>query len=173
MYIHKSNWHTFNSGALSSLTVSRWRGWHSGRKWSQFSSSCTCSFAPQACLSIPCCAILTRKAAVRLIFMNHCRLSFYCSLHLKCQGNSSPRFFCSRTSAQGFGITRCISSIAAPKNTSLAILATLKARCMSDCSNDTQPPHLAIVADRLKTRKKSVATSKREIRPLPLPHTTM
>ena len=74
-------------------------------------------------------------------------------------GNTTPRFFSSGTSAQGFLIRNCISSIAACANPPLAILAIFKARRMSECSGCTQPPCLAIVADMLITYKKSVAAS--------------
>ena len=76
---------------------------------------------------------------------------------LLCPGNLTPRFFPSRTSAQGFLISCCVSSIAARENPPLAILAIFKARRMSDCSSCTRPPCLAIVADMLKTSKKLVA----------------
>jgi len=88
-----------------------------------------------------------------------------------CPGNSTPRLFSSRTSAQGVLIRYCISSIAAHKNPSLAILAIFKARRISDCSSCTRPPCYAIVADMLKTYKKLVATSNNEIRLLPVPYT--
>jgi len=70
-----------------------------------------------------------------------------------CPGNTTPRFFSSRTSAWGFLIGNCVSSIAACENSPLAILAIFKARRMSDCSSCTPPPYLAIVADMLKTYK--------------------
>jgi len=79
---------------------------------------------------------------------------------LLCPGNTIPLFFSSRTSPRCYLISCCISSIAAHKNTSLASLAIFKARWMSDCSSCTQPPCLTIVADRLKTYKKSVAASR-------------
>jgi len=68
-------------------------------------------------------------------------------------GNSTPRFISSRTSARGFLIRNCVSSIAARKNPPVAILVIFKARCMSDCSSCTQPTCLATVADMLKTYK--------------------
>ena len=79
---------------------------------------------------------------------------------LLCLGNWTPRFFSSRTSARGFLISCCVSSIAARENPPLAVLAIFKARGMSDCSSCTRPPCLAIVADMLKTSKKLVAASK-------------
>jgi len=79
---------------------------------------------------------------------------------LLCPGNTTPRFFSSQTLAHGVLIRFCISSIVARENTSLAMLAIFKARCMSDCSCCTRPPCLAIVADILKTYKKLVAASR-------------
>jgi len=75
-------------------------------------------------------------------------------------GNRTPWFFSSRTSARGFLIACCVSSIAARENPPLANLSIFKARRMSDCSSCTWPPWLAIVADMLKTYKKFVAASK-------------
>jgi len=72
---------------------------------------------------------------------------------LLCRGNSTPRFFSSPTSAQCCLTRNCVSSIAAPENPPVAILAIFKARCMSDCSSCTRPPCLAIVADMFKTYK--------------------
>ena len=86
-------------------------------------------------------------------------------------GNSTPRFFSSRTSARGFLNRNCVSSIAVREKPPLAIFATFKARRMSDCSNCTRPPCLAIVADMLKTYKKIVAACNDEIRRLPQPYT--
>jgi len=74
-------------------------------------------------------------------------------------GNSTPRFFSSRTSAWGFLISCCVPSIAVRENHPLAILAIFKARRMSDCSSCTRPPCLAIVADMLKTSRKLDAAS--------------
>jgi len=72
-----------------------------------------------------------------------------------CPGNLTPRLFCSRTSARGFMIRHCISSIAERENPPLAILAIFTARRMSHCSSCTRPPCLAIVADMLKTYKET------------------
>ena len=82
-------------------------------------------------------------------------------------GNSTPHFFSSRTSAQGLLIRNCISSIVTRERPSLDIFATSKARCMSDCSNCTRPPCLAIVADMLKTFNILVAACNNEIQWLP------
>jgi len=79
---------------------------------------------------------------------------------LLCPANTTPRFFSSRTTARGFLISCCVYLLTARKNPSLAMLATLKARHMSDCSSCTRPPCLAIVADMLKTYKKLVAASR-------------
>ena len=73
--------------------------------------------------------------------------------------NSTPRIFSSWTSAAGFLIMHCVSSIVAHENPPLAILAIFKARRMSDCSGCSRPPCLATVADMLKTYNKSVAAS--------------
>ena len=81
------------------------------------------------------------------------------------------RFFSSWTSARGFLIRCCVSSIAAHENPALAIIAIFKARCMSDCSSCTRPPCLAIVADMLETYQILVAASESEKRRLPLPYT--
>jgi len=81
MYIHISGWHTICFGAMSSPTVSRWRRWHSGPRWRRSWWRCTSSFAPPECPWILCCANLAKKMAVRLIFLNHCWVSFYRSLH--------------------------------------------------------------------------------------------
>jgi len=86
MYIHISGWHTFCFGALRFLAVIRWRRWRSGPRWRRSWWRCTCAFAPPVSLWILCCAILARKAAVRLIFPNHCWVSFYRSLHLVMPG---------------------------------------------------------------------------------------
>ena len=79
---------------------------------------------------------------------------------LLCLRNKLPCFFSSRTFANDFLISCCVSSIAAHGNPSLAILAIFKARRMSDCSRSTWPPCLDIVADTLKTYKKLVAASR-------------
>ena len=88
-----------------------------------------------------------------------------------CPGNSTPRFFASWTSARGFLMMNCISSIAARENPPLAILAIFKARHVSDCSSCTRPLCLAIVADMLKTHKQSVAACTYQIRLVPQPYT--
>ena len=78
---------------------------------------------------------------------------------LLCLGNTTPRFFSSRTLAGGILISCCVSSIAAGENPCLALLAIFKARRMSDCSSCTWPLCLVIVAHMLKTYKKLVAAS--------------
>jgi len=75
-------------------------------------------------------------------------------------GKSTPHYFSSRTSAWGFLISCCVSSIAACENPPFAILPIFKARCISECSSCTRPPCLAIVADMLNTYKLLVAASK-------------
>ena len=82
MYIDVSGWHTFCFGALSSLTVIRWRRWRSRLRWRPSWGRCICAFASPVLLSILCYALLARKAAACLIFTNHCRVSFYRSIYL-------------------------------------------------------------------------------------------
>jgi len=72
MCTYISGWHTFNFWILSSIIVTGWHRWHSGRMWHRFWWRCTSCFAPPACLWILCCAILAKNAVVRMIFMNHC-----------------------------------------------------------------------------------------------------
>ena len=74
---------------LSPGGVTGWGGSRAGRRWSRLWSphsasaggKCTCSFASAVCLRILCCAILARKAAVCLIFTDHCRVSLYRHFH--------------------------------------------------------------------------------------------
>jgi len=88
MYIHTQGWHTFYFITFLSVTVTWWRRWSSWwrrpswRRCRRFWWRCGGSFTPPACLQILCCAILAWKAAIWLIFINHCRVSFYRSLHL-------------------------------------------------------------------------------------------
>jgi len=89
---------------------------------------------------------------------------------LLCSGNSTPRFFSSRTWARGFLIRYCVSSTPARENLPLAMLAMFKARRMSDCSRCTRPLCLAIVADMLNIYKKLVAASNTEMRLWPRPY---
>jgi len=90
-----------------------------------------------------------------------------------CAGNSTPRFFSSRTSARGFFMRYFVSSTTAREKPSLAIVAIFNTRRMSDCSSCTRPPCLAIVADMLKTYKIIVDAFNNEIRLLPLPYTLL
>jgi len=106
MYIHLSGWHSSSFGALSCLTVIRWRGWRFGpvrcRSWWR----CTRAFEPPACLWIRCCAILARKTAARLILTNQCQVSFHRSLHLDMPGKqNTPLLLFS-----DFGV-RCFDSL--------------------------------------------------------------
>ena len=94
MYIHTPGWHTFYIITFISVGVTwrcRWRSgrrWHSGRRWCsgwrchRFWWRCACSFVPPAYLWILCCAISAWRIAGHVIFINHCGMSFYCSLHL-------------------------------------------------------------------------------------------
>jgi len=102
-YIHISRWHTICFGALYSLTVSRCHRCRSRPRWNRSWWRRMCAFAPPARQWILCCAILPREAAVRLIFPNHCQVSFYRMVHHVMQGkhntlrllflNLSARFF--------------------------------------------------------------------------------
>jgi len=75
---------------LSSGWVTGWGRWCARQTSSRLSSPhsasgagrCTCFFASPACLRIGCGAILSRKAAGRVVMTKHCRVSLYCSLHL-------------------------------------------------------------------------------------------
>ena len=82
MYIHISGWHTVDFGTSSSLITTRWSRGRSGWRHRLFWWRCTPTFEPLACLRIICFTILARKAAVNLIFLNHCQVSFYRSLYL-------------------------------------------------------------------------------------------
>jgi hypothetical protein len=90
MRIRISGWQIDDSRRLSSGGVTGWGGWSAGLRWSRLwnphSASgrgrCTCSFASPACLQILCGAILSRKAARRLVMTKHCRVSLYRRLHL-------------------------------------------------------------------------------------------
>jgi hypothetical protein len=43
---------------------------------------CICFFAPPVCLLIHCYAILAKKAAISVVFIDHSWGSFYCSFHV-------------------------------------------------------------------------------------------
>jgi len=159
MYIHISRWHTFDLGTLSCIIVTGRHRWRSGQMWRRVWRRCNCFSMPPLCLRIVCCAILAQKAAVSLIFANHCQVSFHCSLTFRCLGNSTLGFFSARTSVQRVLIMSCVFFIAAREDPCFAISAIFKARLMSDCSSCTWPPCLAILADMLKTYKKLAAAS--------------
>jgi len=88
MYIHTRGWHTFYFITFMSVTGTWWGRWSSGwrqpseRRCRRFCWRCGSSFTPWACPRILYCAILAWQADVWLIFINHCRLSFYHSLQL-------------------------------------------------------------------------------------------
>jgi len=92
MYIHTPAWHTFYFITFVSISVTMRGRRHSGRRWPsgrrcrRLCWRCAGSFAPSAWLWILRCAILAWKAAIRLIFINHCRVSCYRGPHL-CQQN--------------------------------------------------------------------------------------
>jgi len=79
-----------NLRRLSSRSVTGWRGWCAGQRWSQLWSRlivsdgwrCICSSVSPACLQILCGAILARKTAGLLVLTKHCQVSLYCSLYL-------------------------------------------------------------------------------------------
>jgi len=81
MYIYISGWHTFDSESSISNIIARRCRWHSSQRWRRFWTRCTGSLAPPEYLPILSGAILARKAHISLIFTNHCRVSFHCSLH--------------------------------------------------------------------------------------------
>jgi len=178
MYIHLSGWHTFNFWTVSSLIVTRWNRWHSRRTWLRFECwlsesvwwRCTCAFVPPACLQILYCAILARKEAVHVIFMKHSRVSYHRSLHIFIprKTNSPVRLFSDFGARFVHQVLRFL--YCGTWNPPLAILPIFNTRRMSDCSNCTQPPCLAIVADILKTYMNLVAAFTYEIRLLPLPY---
>jgi len=82
--------HIVDQGTLSSHIVTGWLRWPSGQRWQcswyrLFVSvwcRCTSSVVPPLCLRILHSAILARKAAVRVVFMEHSWVTFYCSLYL-------------------------------------------------------------------------------------------
>jgi hypothetical protein len=77
IYLCIGGWHTFCFGAL---IIIRCHIWHSGPRWCPSWWMGTCAFAPPACLSIVCSAILARMAAVCVIFANHHWVYFDCGL---------------------------------------------------------------------------------------------
>jgi len=84
MYRRISGWHTGDYESFSSLIVTgrcRWHRWRWGWRLCWFGRRCIDAFAPPVCLRILCCDILAMKPAVRKIFKNHSRVSFYRSLH--------------------------------------------------------------------------------------------
>jgi len=149
-------------GPLSCGTDTSCGGWHLGRRWrrlwSRLSESvrgrCACSFGYPSCLRILCHAIWATKASGRLVLTKHGRVSFYRSLHL-----SKPRRLNTLLLLLSDLGTRLFDQelrfhYCGAWTPSLAIFATFMARGMSDCSNCTRPPCLAIVADMFKTYKK-------------------
>jgi len=95
------------------------------------------------------------------------------SFIFSCSGNSTCRFYSSRTLARGCLIIYCVSSTVACENLPLSNLAIFNARHMSDCSSCIRSPRLGIVADMLKTYKKLVATCNNDIRLVPQPYTLL
>jgi len=90
-----------------------------------------------------------------------------------CPGTSTLSFLSSWILALGFLIRYCVSSTAVCANPPVAIWAIFHAKCMSDCSNCSRPPCLAIVADMLKTYKGLVSAHKNDVRLLLQPYTLL
>jgi len=88
MHIHTPGWLTSDFITFVPLSVPWWGRWRSRRSWPSGQRCgplwwrCGGSFAPPASLRIRCCTILAWKAAGRMIFINHCLVSFHRSLHL-------------------------------------------------------------------------------------------
>jgi len=181
MWIRISGQQIDDFSRLSSGSVTGWGGWRAWRRWrglwNPLSVSggwrCTCSFTCPACLQILCGAIWARKAAGRLVFTKHCRVSLYSNLHLIVPRKlNTPLLFFSDLGAWFlYEIFRFLNCGA--QKPSLAILAIFNARRMSDCSSCPRPPCLVIVADMMKTYKTLVDASNNEIRLLPLPYTLL
>jgi len=147
---------------MSSLIVTRWGGWHCGRRWRWFwfwvSAAIwwrwTLSFVTPAFLRILCCAIWARKAAVCLSFTNHSHVYFHCSIHIPIPRElNSARLLISdlrvRFPDQVSHFLYC-----GAQKPSFGHLPIFMARCMLDYSSCTGPPCLAIVADVVQTYKK-------------------
>jgi len=82
MHIHTPGWHTFYFITFVSFSISWWRSWRSGGRCRHFWRRCGGSFPPPAGHWVLCCTYLAWMAASRMIFVNHCRVSFPRSLHL-------------------------------------------------------------------------------------------
>ena len=125
MYIRISGWQTFTFRSMTSLVITGWPRWHPGWTWCRFwcwmfqlvRSWRTWAFAPPACLRILCCAILTKKAAIRLIFMNRSWVSFHCSLHISMAGKlNSQHLLFSDFRAKFFAEEVCFLSCSSRKH---------------------------------------------------------
>ena len=161
MYIHISGWHSCCFGTFSSLAVIRWGRWGSRPRWHWSWWRCTCPFATPTSLWILCCDNLARKTTVRLIVPNHCRVSFYRSLHLDLPGKHNILFhLLSKFGGWFLDWLMCFLNCGRRKPFFLAILAIFKASRMLHCSSCIWPPWLAVVADMLKTYKKLVVASR-------------
>jgi len=66
-------------------------------------------------------------------------------------GNSTLSYITFQTLLLGVTIWCCVSTMTAPENTPLYLLAVLHARHLLGCSGHTRPPCSAIVADMLRT----------------------
>jgi len=159
MYIQISGWHTFLFWALISLTVFRSRRGILGFGGTGRGGG---ALVP-LCLQPVCGFVAVPFWQGRQQFVWFSWTIAWCfsitAFTMLCPENEMPRFFSPRTSARGFFITCCVSSIPARKNPSLAILAIFQARRLLHCSSCTCHPCSAIVSDMLKTYKKSVAAS--------------
>jgi len=167
---------------LSSLVVTRWRRWHSGKRccrvWCQLSVSvgwwwCTWTVMPSACLRILRCAILPRKAYVCIASTRHTWLSIYRSLHSSIPGkhNSPVLFFtelCVRICDQVFHFLYCVA-----RKPSFAHFVHIEDPSLVRLFQLYPTSCLAIVSDMLKTYKKLVAAYNIETQVLPQPHTLL
>jgi len=160
MYIHISGWHAFCFGALSSLTVIRWHRWHAGLGGAGCGGGAPVPLCLQQVWGFFAVPLGQERQLSVWFSWSIARCLAIAAFTLIGPGNTTPHFISTRTSALGFLISCCVSSIVARKNRSSAIVAIFKARCMSDCSSCTRPSCLAIVADMLKTYKKYVAASR-------------
>ena len=176
MNIRRSIW---RYGFLFFLSVTGYGEWGARQRqcWlqSRLSESvwwrCTCSLASPGCLQSLFCAILARKAAWCGFQQSIAGCRSIAAFDSRCDRNSSPHICTSQTTARGIWIRYFVTSSAAHEQSSLAIVPRIKAWHMSDgsCCNHTHCN--AIVADMLKSYKKSVAGSNNQIRLLLLPYT--
>jgi len=181
MRIRISGWQFDDFRRLSSGGITISGGWRGGRRWSRLWSPHPCRAGGGSAVPLRLqrvCGFFTvpfwqgRQPEI-WIWRSIAGCLCIAAFTFLYPGNSTPRFFSSRTSAHGFLMRYFVSYIAAREKPSLAIMAIINARRISDCSSRTQPPRLAIVADMLKTYKTFVDASNNEIWLLPLPYTLL